>query len=174
MEKEILTVDRCDLERKMLETLLQQEPLEHDPSIQELKILLAEDSRDDFFFISEALEKAAFKHRLEWVADGPKALQYLEENYPGNLPSMILLDINMPKLNGHEVLRRIKADPRFKNILVVVLTSSRFELDVERAYDEGASSYITKNTNFNKLVEVLNSLYKFWFEIAKTPRNLVL
>ena len=85
------------------------------------------------------------------------------------MPGLILLDLNMPRKDGREALREIKADPRLKNIRVVILTTSKAEEDVIRSYDLSAASYITKPVTFERLVEVVQALGKYWLEIVELP-----
>lgn len=139
-------------------------------SSDQINILLAEDSNDDYFFISDALEKSEFKYRLDWVCDGAQVLEWLEEASLGNrLPDLLLLDINMPKLNGNEVLKELRSNPKFKNLLIIMLSNSKSPRDIQKSYDHGANSFIVKNSNFKEFVQVINSMIQFWFKTAKIP-----
>ncbi len=144
---------------RILETLSRQ--IQKPSSKQNLKILLVEDDADDHLLTSEALEKS-FKHfDLDWVQDGAEAREYLNNTYQrdaSKLPDLILLDLNMPKVNGHQLLKEIKHNDKFKNIVTVVLTSSKSSNDMELAYETGADSYIVKSLRFSEMVEDLNVL----------------
>lgn len=175
--KEIFTIEEdsenektnsiAELESKMRQSLLSSLNGE---SKKNIKILLSEDSDDDFFFISEALYKSNLTYELNWVRDGAQTIQWLNESYDqGILPDLLLLDINMPKVNGHEVLAQLRSDPRFKNLLIIILTTSKSPNDIEKAYKSGANSFIVKNSKFNKLIDALNALKTFWFETAELP-----
>lgn len=116
-------------------------------------ILLVDDSANDIFLMRMAFKKAEFNHPLQEVRNGEQAIAYLEgegiysdrEKHP--LPSVMLLDLNMPMKNGFEVLARVRAQPAFKRISIIILTASRRPEDVERAFDLGASSYLVKPSN---------------------------
>ncbi len=134
-----------------------------------VRILLAEDSDDDYFFISEALGRSTLNYKLDWVKNGSEAINWLDEHFnKGEVPDLFLLDINMPKLNGHEVLERLRADFRFKHLLTIVLTSSKSPIDIQIAYENGANSFIVKNSQFDQLVSAMNSLNSFY-----SPFNLL-
>jgi CheY-like chemotaxis protein len=138
-------------------------------------ILMAEDDPDDCLMISKALEDHRIVNRVRFVSDGEELLKYLrhegiysdEKDNP--LPTLILLDLNMPKVDGREALQIIKSDPKFRHIPIVVLTTSKSEEDVARAYQAGANSYITKPVTFVGLVSVLKSLKHYWLEMVELP-----
>lgn len=140
-------------------------------------ILMAEDDPDDCLMISKALEDYRIVNRVRFVSDGEELLKYLhhegmfsdEAAYP--LPDLILLDLNMPKVDGREALQVIKNDPALKRIPVVVLTTSKSEEDVARAYQAGANSYITKPVTFAGLTAVLRNLKHYWFEMVELPED---
>ncbi len=153
------------LKEKMLERLRQQ--VKKRSSKQNLNILLVEDDADDHLLTTDALEKSFKYFDLDWVQDGAEAREYLNNAYQGDmskLPDLILLDLNMPKVDGHQLLKEIKLNDKFKDIVTVVLTSSKSPNDMELAYETGADSYIVKSLRFSEMVEDLNSLAKFWFE----------
>lgn len=140
-----------------------------------LRILVAEDDPDDRLLIKDAFAASRSNWDIRFVVDGEDLLDYLyhrgryasESNLP--VPGLILLDLNMPKVDGREALRVIKADEALRRIPVVVLTTSNDELDVARSYDLGVNSFITKPVTFDALIEVVQTLNKYWFDIVKLP-----
>lgn len=142
-----------------------------------ITILLADDDPDDRQLTKEAFEENHLANDLRFVEDGQELMDYLHQRgkyaTPGTAPApgLILLDLNMPRKDGREALREIKADPRFRNIRVIVMTTSKAEEDVVRSYDLSAASYITKPVTFDRLVEVIKALGKYWLEIVELPPN---
>ncbi len=142
-----------------------------------ITILMADDDPDDCMLAKEALEENRLANGLRFVGDGEELMDYLYQrgNYKEPVaaprPGMILLDLNMPRMDGREALKEIKADPDLRRIPVVILTTSKAEEDILRTYDLGASSFITKPVTFESLVEVMKALAKYWFEIVELPRN---
>jgi two-component system, response regulator len=138
-----------------------------------IKILLAEDDPDDRLLLREALQEGRLANELTCVEDGEELLDYLHQRgkYRGGAPrpGLILLDLNMPKLDGREALRAIKADPSLRHIPVVVLTTSKAEEDVLRSYDLGANSFITKPVTFQSMVDLMRVLGRYWLEIVELP-----
>jgi CheY-like chemotaxis protein len=138
-----------------------------------IKILLAEDDPDDRLLLQEALQEGRLANELTCVADGEELLDYLHQRgrYRGGAPrpGLILLDLNMPKLDGREALRAIKADPSLRQIPIVVLTTSKAEEDVLRSYDLGANSFITKPVTFQSMVDLMRVLGRYWLEIVELP-----
>lgn len=138
-------------------------------------ILMAEDDPDDRALVLEAFRKARLPGELRTVKDGQELLDYLynrdefcfTENAPK--PHLILLDLNLPGLDGHEVLAEIKADSMLRRIPVVVLTTSQDRQDVIRSYTAGASSYIAKPQTFDDLVDIIGLLSKYWLEVVELP-----
>ena len=145
------------------------------PPNKSVTILMADDDPDDRQLTREAFEENHLANDLRFVEDGEELLDYLHKRgkyaAEGAAPSpgLILLDLNMPRKDGREALREIKADPRLKNIRVVILTTSKAEEDVIRSYDLSAASYITKPVTFERLVEVVQALGKYWLEIVELP-----
>jgi CheY-like chemotaxis protein len=141
-----------------------------------ITILMAEDDPDDRLLAQEALEEARLANDLHFVHNGEALMDYLYRrgDYRGPdsapRPGLILLDLNMPRKDGRQALKEIKADPALRRIPVVILTTSKAAEDVLRSYDLGASAYITKPVTFASLVEVMKVLGKFWFEIVKLPK----
>ncbi|MCI0700461.1 MAG: response regulator [Planctomycetia bacterium] len=142
-----------------------------------ITILMADDDPDDRQLTREAFEENHLANDLRFVEDGEELLDYLNQRgkYAAEgaapTPGLILLDLNMPRKDGREALQEIKSDPRFRNIRVVVMTTSKAEEDVVRSYDLSASSYITKPVTFERLVEVVRTLGKYWLEIVELPPN---
>lgn len=138
-------------------------------------ILMADDDPDDRLLVREALEEARVTYETHFVADGDALLDYLHRRGEyvdadaAPRPCLILLDLNMPRVDGREALRQIKADPDLRRIPIVILTTSKAPEDVRRCYDLGANAYITKPMTFEGLVDVMGSLSRFWFEIVQLP-----
>jgi len=138
-------------------------------------LLLAEDDPDDRLLARQALEKSRLVNDLRCVEDGEELLDYLRRRgkyadpKQSPRPGLILLDLNMPRKDGREALREIKSDPRLRAIPIVVLTTSKSDEDVARTYNLGVNSYITKPARFSALVEVMQAIGKYWFEIVELP-----
>jgi CheY-like chemotaxis protein len=143
-------------------------------TVEPIELLLIEDSEPDVRLTMEALREAKVKNRLWVVEDGVEAMEFLHrENRHANAPrpDLILLDLNLPRKDGREVLREIKADDSLRRIPVVVLTTSRSEEDVMRAYNLHANCYITKPVDFNRFMDVVKSIENFWLTVVKLPEN---
>jgi CheY-like chemotaxis protein len=142
-----------------------------------ITILLADDDPDDRMLARDALDESRLANDLHEVLDGEELLEYLRRQGryadPASAPrpGLILLDLNMPRKDGREALREIKADPDLRSIPVVVLTTSQAEEDIYRTYDLGVSSFITKPVSFEGLVAVMKALGRYWFEIVELPRG---
>jgi len=140
-----------------------------------ITIVMAEDDPDDRMLAEEAMEECMLANSLICVENGAELLDYLKrrgrfaELGSAPRPGKILLDLNMPRMDGREALREIKADPELRAIPVVVLTTSKAEEDIVRSYDLGANSYVTKPVTFEGLVEVMKTLRRYWFEIIELP-----
>jgi two-component system response regulator len=138
---------------------------------------MADDDADDRQMTKEAFEEARLANDLRFVEDGVELLDYLNRRgkyadpADSPRPSLILLDLNMPRKDGREALRELKADPRFRPIRVVILTTSKAEEDIARTYDLTATSYIAKPVTFESLVDVVRALGKYWLEIVELPHN---
>ena len=141
-----------------------------------ITILLADDDEDDRLMARDALRDARLHNDLRFVVDGVDLLEYLrrEGRYaaPGSAPrpGLILLDLNMPRMDGREALEAIKGDPALRSIPVIVLTTSKAEEDIVRSYDLGSNSFITKPVTFLGLVEVMKVFSRYWLEIVDLPR----
>lgn len=135
-------------------------------------ILLVEDDPGDVELTREGLAAGKLLVNMQTVDDGLKALSYLHREAPYSdavRPDIILLDLNMPRMDGRETLKAIKADPQLRSIPVVVLTTSEAEGDVFNCYDLGASCYIAKPVGFEDFLKVIRSLEHFWFTVVKMP-----
>jgi len=138
-------------------------------------ILLAEDDPNDTLLIKRAFQKAALGELLKTVTNGEQAISYLRgegryadrARYP--MPFLLLLDLKMPGTNGFEVLQWIRSQSDLKRLLVVVLTSSNLQADVDRAYDLGANSYLVKPVEFNEMVNMIQRFEAYWTELNRFP-----
>jgi CheY-like chemotaxis protein len=144
-------------------------------TVKPIMILMAEDDADDRLLVKEALEESRVLNELRFVQDGEELLAYLRQRGPyadpatSPRPGLVLLDLNMPRKDGREALREIKADPDLRRIPIVVMTTSKAEEDIFRSYDSGASSYITKPVTFERLVELMKTLGRYWIEFVELP-----
>lgn len=139
-----------------------------------VEILIADDSAGDIRLIKEALKESKLINNLHTVSDGVYALDFLHkrngfEEVP--TPNLILLDLNMPRKNGFEVLAEIKNDEKLKLIPVVIMTVSSDEKDVVESYNLHANCYITKPVDFKQFMSIVKSIESFWFTIVKLPMN---
>ncbi len=141
-------------------------------NVRPIELLLVEDSQPDVRLTQEALREAKVKNRLWVVEDGVEALAFLRKEPPyadAPRPDLILLDLNLPRMDGRQVLEAIKADASLKCIPVVILTTSKSEEDVLRAYQLHANCYITKPVDFNRFMEVVRTIEDFWLTIVRLP-----
>ncbi|WP_414542682.1 response regulator [Nostoc sp. CCY0012] len=140
---------------------------------------MADDDEDDSMLVREALAESELPMDLYFVSNGEELLDYLynrgkyAHKNQAPRPGLILLDLNMPKKNGLEVLKDIKQDPSLRHIPVVVLTTSESKEDIYHTYDLGANSFIVKPVTFASLVEVMKNIGKYWFEIVQLPLEAV-
>lgn len=142
---------------------------------QPITILMADDDPDDRLMTQEAFTECRVGNPLRFVSNGEELLDYLhrrgeyadEAAYP--MPGLVLLDLNMPRKDGREVLREIKGDPRLCGIPVVILTTSKAEEDVLRSYQDGVNSFITKPVTFAALLEVVQTLGRYWLQVVDLP-----
>lgn len=137
-----------------------------------INILLVEDDAGDVELTREGLATGRFTVHLHTVVDGIKALQFLkrEEPYADAVrPDIILLDLNLPKMDGKETLKQIKADEHLRSIPVIVLTTSETEIDIVTCYELGANCYISKPVGFVDFLKVVRVLEEFWFTVVKMP-----
>lgn len=139
-----------------------------------IQILLVEDNPGDVRLTKEALKESKVLNRLHVVEDGVEAMAFLRRQgkYVNAVhPDLILLDLNLPKKDGKEVLAEIKDDPDLKRIPVVILTVSKAEEDIIKTYNLHANCYITKPVDFDRFTEVVKAIEDFWFTIVKLPPN---
>jgi len=140
-----------------------------------ITILMADDDEDDRLLTQDALRESRVLNSLYCVEDGVELLEYLRKEgkyangVPCPRPSLILLDLNMPRMDGREALHNIKNDDNLRGIPIVILTTSKQEEDMVRGYNLGAASYITKPVNFDGLVELMRTLGKYWVEFVELP-----
>ncbi len=149
-------------------------PLDRDQR-RAITILMADDDADDRLLTKEALDEVRLRNCFAEVCDGEELLSYLrrEGKYAElagqPLPGIVLLDLNMPKMDGREALKEIKSDPALRRIPIIVLTTSKAEEDIARTYDLGVNSFITKPVTFDALVAVMKTLTQYWLEIVELP-----
>ncbi|MEO6229638.1 MAG: response regulator [Ferruginibacter sp.] len=139
-----------------------------------IHILHVEDSEGDILLIRDAIEEGGIAHTLDVVRNGQEAMEFL--NKTGNFtdkqtPNLILLDINMPVMNGHELLDFIKTDERFKHLPVIMLTTSGSQDDIFKAYQKYTNSYIVKPGNVNDFERVVRAIENFWITVAQLPKK---
>jgi two-component system, chemotaxis family, response regulator Rcp1 len=143
-------------------------------TIRPIEILLVEDSEADAGLTIEALKEAKVKNRLWIVEDGIEAMEFLSQqgrHAEAPRPDLILLDLNLPRKDGRQVLAEIKIDPALRNIPVVVLTTSKAEEDVLKVYDLHANCYIPKPVDFARFMEVVHAIEGFWLTVVKLPNR---
>ena len=140
-------------------------------SLAPVNILLVEDNPNDVEITVRALKKGQVRNELTEARDGQEALDILFGVKNGNVPkpSLILLDLNLPKVNGHEVLEKIKADPKLRRIPVIVLTASTREEDIVRTYDLGVNTFISKPVEFEDFIRMVTTIKEYWIVIATLP-----
>jgi CheY-like chemotaxis protein len=138
-------------------------------------ILIADDDAEDRMMAKDALQESNLINELFFVEDGEELMDYLlnrgkyTDKKKYKKPGIILLDLNMPRKDGREALKEIKSNPELKRIPVVILTTSKAEEDVIKSYDIGVNSFITKPVSFTALIEIMNSIGKYWFQIVELP-----
>ncbi|HPB30669.1 MAG TPA: response regulator [Candidatus Sumerlaeota bacterium] len=142
-----------------------------------IALLMADDDEEDRLLAQDALHEARLSNNMYFVENGEDLMDFLYHRgrysdakaFPR--PGLILLDLNMPRKDGREALREIKADPDLRRIPVVILTTSKAEEDIVRSYDLGVSGYITKPVSFEGLVSIMKALTRYWFEIVELPEE---
>ena len=140
--------------------------------VKPIEVLLVEDDPGDVVLITEAFEHNKVNNRLHVVADGVEAIQFLRREAPYERaaePDLVLLDLNLPRKDGREVLAEVKEDPTLRRIPVVVLTTSKAEEDVLRSYDLHANAYVTKPVDFDRFIEVVRQIDEFFVSVVKLP-----
>jgi len=144
---------------------------------QKVTILIAEDDPDDQLLCQDALSKSRSDYAIQFVENGQEVMDYLrnqgsyESLAAAPRPSLIILDLNMPKKDGRQALKEIKSDPKLMSIPVVVLTTSANDLDIKRTYELGVNSYITKPASFEALVQLMETLTKYWLKTVRLPNG---
>ena len=139
-----------------------------------IHILVVEDNEGDIFLIKEALEEGKIVNKISVIKDGKEAIDFLEkkEKYKDEeTPDLILLDVNLPKKNGHEVLKYIKTSEDLKQIPVIMLTTSSSDKDVLLSYKNHANCFITKPLDVNNFLTIISGIESFWINIVKLPKN---
>lgn len=138
-------------------------------------LMMADDDVDDREFVREAFDRSGFRGEFRYVEDGGALVEYLKraKEKPRDrdcpMPDLILLDLNMPRVDGYEALKLIKSDDGLRRIPIVVLSTSESESDIQKTYDHGVNSFITKPSGFEDLVEMAGRLKKYWLELVKLP-----
>lgn len=142
--------------------------------MQKLFILIAEDDADDRFLLQTVFDECGYTDKLEFVENGVELLEFLQNKTDGNssennFPAFILLDLNMPKKDGREVLKEIKQHPLYKKIPVIVFTTTKSEHEIRRCYELGANTYVVKPVSFEALIKVIDEIRNYWLNTASTP-----
>ena len=140
-----------------------------------LSMLVAEDDADDRVLLADAFAESGVVVALDFVADGVELMQRLalrDADVNLGLPDLVLLDLNMPRMDGREALRAIREHERLRHLPVIILTTSKAELDIRVSYQLGANSYVTKPRRFHELIEVLRALERYWMDIAQLPSEI--
>ncbi len=142
----------------------------------EINILLVEDNPGDIRLVREALGECGMDHRLEVAVDGVAALEYLrreKSSLNGSLPDLILLDLNLPKRDGREVLMEIKGDADMRRVPVVIFSSSKAEADILSSYNHHANCYICKPLDLDAFIEVVGQIGRFWIDTVILPTKVI-
>jgi CheY-like chemotaxis protein len=139
------------------------------PESEPISVLLVEDDPGDVVLIQEAFEHNKVRNTLHVVGDGVEAMEFLRA---GNRPDLILLDLNLPRKDGREVLAEVKGDGSLRSIPIVVLTTSKAEEDILRSYDLHANAYVTKPVDFNRFIEVVRQIDEFFVTVVKLPGHV--
>lgn len=139
--------------------------------MQKLFILVAEDDSDDRFLLESAFKEKGYDDRIEFVENGVELIEFLgnihdKKHGHEHYPYFILLDLNMPKMDGREVLKEIKQHPVFKRIPIIVFTTTKNENEIRRCYELGANTYVVKPVSFDGLLRVLDDIRGYWFNTA--------
>ncbi|MFT3879636.1 MAG: response regulator [Gemmatales bacterium] len=149
----------------------------NEKTAQPITILMADDDPDDREMTKEAFAESHLNNDLRFVEDGVELMDYLcrrgkyTDPASSPYPGLLLLDLNMPRMDGREALREIKKDPRLKNLRVIILTTSKAEEDIHRSYDLSATSYISKPVTLAALIDVIRTMGKYWLEIVELPNG---
>jgi CheY-like chemotaxis protein len=141
---------------------------QHKKTPEPFHILHADDDEDDNILITDAFRETGLGATITWIEDGEKLLDYLSKK---GHPDLILLDLNMPRKDGHEALQEIKADPAMRSIPIIVMTTSASKEDILKCYDLGVNSYVKKPESFKRLLEVVKVISKYWFDTVERPEK---
>jgi CheY-like chemotaxis protein len=140
-----------------------------------VSILIAEDDADDRFLMQTALDETKSVEQIKFVENGIELLNYLHnlKESDGEIiyPKFILLDLNMPKMDGREALKKLKANTEFKKIPVIIFSTTKNEMEVKRCYDLGANTYVVKPVSFDSLVDTIQHICAYWFNTATLPSS---
>ena len=141
---------------------------------EDIHIHMAEDDEDDRLMFKEAMQESRVANKITFSVDGQDLIDFLRREGPHKtssepMPDLILLDLNMPRMDGREALQIIKSDPDLKRIPVLILTTSKAESDIHSTYNEGANSFITKPVSFQGLVGAIHTITDYWIDIVKLP-----
>ena len=141
----------------------------------EISILIAEDDADDRFLMQTALKETRSEEKFKFVENGIELLSYLTALEPRdgevNYPKFILLDLNMPKMDGREALKKLKSHTALRKIPVIIFSTTKNETEVKRCYDLGANTYVVKPVSFDALVDTIQDICTYWFQTATLPSN---
>ncbi|NQZ22979.1 MAG: response regulator [Colwellia sp.] len=146
-------------------------------NLKPIRIHMCDDDPDDQLLVSDALEEARLGNDIDFTNNGKELLQYLNREGQFShlvdqpLPGLILLDLNMPVMDGREVLSKIKQHEKFRSIPIIVLTTSKAEADIARTYDMGVNSFIMKPVSFDSLVDMVKSVTDYWFHLVSLPQK---
>ena len=142
-----------------------------------LIVVLVEDDEDYYLLMKEAFARTGFSNDLHWIKDGEELMNYLNgselSGYAKNdsKPMIILLDLNMPRMNGYQALEKMKSDEKLRHIPVIILTTSKSDEDVVRSYNLGANAFITKPADFKQLMAMVEAFQNYWLGLVKLPRK---
>lgn len=139
--------------------------------MEKLFVLIAEDDADDRFLLQNAFEEMGYTDKLEFVENGVELMDFLENNAnnSNSVPGFILLDLNMPKKDGREVLKELKQHDNYKTIPVVVFSTTKNETEVKRCYELGANTYVVKPVSYDSLLKFVENIRSYWFNVATIP-----
>ncbi len=143
-------------------------------SLEAIKILLIEDNPGDIELLRIGFEDAKISNEISTISDGEEAIAYFEQcgnDDFASRPDIVLLDINLPKVDGFEILHKIRSTPNCKNLPVIMLTSSEASADIARGYAEQANCFLSKPVEFDKFLDVVKSLENFWLTVVKLPTS---
>ena len=150
----------------------------HEHLSEQQTVLIVDDNEDDYTAIKRSFQKVQLRNPIFWCKSGQEALDYLrnegdfKEAVAREKPGLILLDLNMPGIDGHGVLQVIKADPELKKIPTIILTTSGNERDINASFEEGANSYVQKPVSFEELLKAIKGLKEYWFDVSLLPQKI--